>query len=166
MKNMDTIIKAHNSKIRNTTETQQPNSCNCRNKENCPLPNKCTTKSVIYKAIVSTTDCKKEYIGLTANSFKTRYNAHKSSFTDKEKRNSTELSKYIWKLKESNTPHQIAWKILRHAQQYSPTTKRCNLCKWEKYYIITSDKSKTLNSRSELISTCRHKKKYLLSQYG
>ena len=166
MTNMENIIKAHNSKIINSTTAQEPDKCNCRNKENCPLPGKCTTKNVIYQATVSTSESKKYYIGLTSNTFKTRYNLHKSSFINKDKRNSTELSKYVWKLKEENTTHQIDWKILRKAQPYSPISKRCNLCLWEKYHIITADHANTLNSRSELISTCRHKTKFLLSDYG
>ena len=44
--------------------------------------------------------------------------------------------------------------------------KHCNLCLWEKYYIITANKDSTLNSRTELVSTCRHKRKFLLSEYG
>ena len=38
-----------------------------------------------------------------------------------------------------------------------PRSKKCSLCLWEKYFIITADRRNTLNSRSELVSTCRHK---------
>ena len=57
-------------------------------------------------------------------------------------------------------------RALKHAQPYTPSTKRCNLCTWEKYYITTAEKDNILNSRSELISTCRHRRKFLLSEYG
>ena len=30
------------------------NNCNCRNKDNCPLPNSCQTKCIIYQANI---DC-------------------------------------------------------------------------------------------------------------
>jgi len=166
MNNMDHIIKAHNNRIINSAKPIEPDRCNCRNKATCPLPNRCTTKNIIYKAIVTTDETQKNYIGLTSNTFKTRYNSHKATFTDIEKRNSTELSKYIWKLKEKNTPYEIKWNIIQHAQPYSPATKRCNLCLAEKYHIITADRNNTLNSKSELISTCRHRKKCLLSEYG
>ena len=165
MDNMGAIIKAHNNKLLNTNRKDK-DKCNCRKKENCPLPGKCTTSNVIYEAKVSTTSNDKFYIGLTANSFKTRYTSHKASFNNKEKENSTELSKYIWKLKAEQTPYDISWKIIKQAKPYSPTTKRCNLCLWEKYHITTANKEKTLNSRSELISTCRHKRKFLLSEHG
>ena len=123
-------------------------------------------KNGIYKATVSTSENKKHYIGLTSNTFKTRYSLHKTSFTNKDKRNNTELSKYIWKLKDNNTAYQIEWKILKIAKPYTPASKKCNLCLWEKYYIITADRTNTLNSRSELTSSCRHKSKFLLSDYG
>ena len=58
--------------------------CNCRNKDKCPLPGKCTTKNVIYEADVSTTNSTRTYVGLTLNTFKTRYTAHKSTFTKRE----------------------------------------------------------------------------------
>ena len=117
---------------------------------------------VVYQATIETTSDTKHYIGLTATTFKTRFTAHKSSFTDKGKRNSTELSKHIWNLKDKNTPYTMTWKILQTAAPYTPKTKRCNLCLSEKYHIITADKTNLLNSRSEIISTCRHKRKYLL----
>ena len=115
---------------------------------------------------IATSSDEKTYIGLTATSFKTRHSSHKASFKHKEKRHQTELSKHIWTLKDEGTPYTITWRIIRHAQPYSPRTKRCNLCLWEKYHIITADKSTILNSRTELISTCRHKKKFILSEYG
>ena len=125
-----------------------------------------TTQNVIYEAKVKTPTEERTYIGLTASSFKTRYTSHKASFTHREKSNHTELSKYIWKLKDNSVPFNLIWSIKKHARPYNPRSKRCNLCLWEKYYIITSDKRTTLNSRSEIISTCRHKRKYLLSEYG
>jgi hypothetical protein len=38
---------------------------------------------------------------MTANYFKERYRNHKKSFTNATYKNETELSKYIWKLKQS-----------------------------------------------------------------
>ena len=164
MNNMNNIIKAHNNKIMNANNSHREYSCNCRQKENCPLPNKCQAESVIYQATVTSNNSTKQYIGLTANPFKKRFDVHKNSFNDKENRNSTDLSNHIWNLKDNNTPYKITWKIITHAKPYSPNTKRCNLCLSEKYYIITANRTTSLNTRSELISTCRHRKKYLLSE--
>ena len=131
-----------------------------------PSTRKCTTKNIIYEAKISTAQDEKHYIGLTATTFKAHHAGHKSTFKDKEKKHSTELSKYIWKLKDEGAPYTITWRVIRHAQPYFPRTKRCKLCLWEKYFIITANKDNILNSRTELISTCRHKKKFLLSGYG
>ena len=163
MENMGKIIQSHNQKTSKPHQEQQQETCNCRRKAECPLPGKCTVQNVVYKATVSTANDQKQYIGLTANTFKTRYTSHKASFTNEQKRNSTELSKYIWQLKEENTPYSLEWKILQHSAPYSPRTKRCNLCLSEKYHIMTAEKKCLLNSRSEIISTCRHKRKHLLS---
>jgi hypothetical protein len=163
--NMNNIIQAHNNKLINHQKKEEP-KCNCRRKEDCPLPGKCTIANIIYEAKISTTNEDKYYIGLTATSFKSRYANHKNSFANERKRHSTEISKYVWSLRDKNTPYKITWKILKQAQPYSPRTKRCNLCLWEKFHIITSNKANLLNSRSELISTCRHRNKFLLSEYG
>ena len=80
--------------------------CNCRNRSNCPLDNKCLTPSIVYRAIVSAIHKPdKKYFGISETPFKDRYNNHTRDFRHKEYVNSTELSKYIWKLKdEGETP--------------------------------------------------------------
>ena len=94
------------------------------------------------------------YIGLTENYFKTRYANHKASFNSYSRRNFTELSKYVWELKNNN--------IVKRARSYNPASDRCNLCLWEKYFIICEPTMATLNKRNELVSSCRHYKKFLL----
>ena len=71
------------------------------------------------------------YVGLTENTFKTRFNNHKASFNSYQKRNSTELSKYVWDLKRENVDYSIRWKILKRAKSYNCASNRCNLCLWE-----------------------------------
>ena len=134
--------------------------CNCRKKDQCPLSNNCLTPSLIYRAHVKTdTDSTgKSYIGLTEGPFKQRYNNHTLSFRDRKRENSTELSKYVWKLKDEHTSYKIHWTILAKAAAYNNKTKRCNLCLTEKLHIIRADTSSLLNKRSELISKCRHEK--------
>ena len=97
------------------------------------------------------------YIGLTENSFKTRFTNHRNSFKDHKKKLSTELSKHVWKLKEANVHFQISWKILKHTASYNPVSERCNLCLWEKYFIICRPELATLNRRNELVSSCRQR---------
>ena len=73
------------------------------------------------------------YVGLTATDFKTRWRNHQMSFKHEKRRNDTELSKYLWKLKEKKEGYSISWKIIAKAKAYSNTTKRCNLCITEKF---------------------------------
>ena len=105
------------------------------------------------------------YVGLTENSFKTRYNNHTSSFRNQSKRHNTTLSQYIWSLKDQNIPYTLKWKILAKGRPYTTSTKSCNLCLMEKYLIICKPHLATLNIRNELSSECRHKKKHLLCNF-
>ena len=86
------------------------------------------------------------------------------SFNNSKYAHDTALSKYVWRLKEAYTLYTITWKFLTKASVYNVTIKRCNLCLWEKYFIICTPHLATLNSRSELVSTCRHSKKFSLSK--
>ena len=139
--------------------------CNCRVARDCPLDGKCLTSDLVYRNTVNSTDGQKEYIGLTANSFKTRFATHKSSFNHANKSTSTALSSYIWSLKNENTPFTTNWSILSLAPSYSKKTRSCQLCLSEKTLISLADPSKSLNKRSEIISKCRHKDKILLRNY-
>ena len=130
MDNMERIIDAHNKKILQKT-TPAADNCNCKNPENCPLSGNCRTKNIVYKADVTSKRESNVYIGLCETEFKTRYNNHKSSFSLESKKNSTELSKYVWNLKEKDIDHKINWSILKHTKSYSNASKRCQLCLWE-----------------------------------
>ena len=163
MPNVHQIISAHNKIVFNKHTEPTENSqkaCYCRNKESCPLPGKCLTESVVYQATVTRQDNleKETYVGHTEVPFKTRYNNHTSSFRNIKHKHSTELSKYIWQLKQANVKYSIRWKILKKCKAYSNKTKRCNLCLYEKFIIIYYPKLSSLNSRNELISRCRHRK--------
>ena len=167
MPNIKQTINNHNKKLLNNASTHPANNktCNCRAPNECPLEGNCLSKSLIYQAVVTADDGSKpteSYIGLTENSFKTRFSGHISSFRHQDKQSATELSNYIWQLKGLNTPYTIKWKIVQHARPYDPATKRCNLCISEKYIILTKPEMSSLNKRNELASTCRHSAKYTL----
>ena len=140
--------------------------CNCRNKESCPLKGKYLQDQVIYKCTVKSAEDEEEarYIGLTENTFKTRWNQHNFTFRHEDKANSTELSKYVWSLQKRDKQPLLSWEIIDHARPFVNGSKLCNLCLTEKFHIISSkeSKEKLLNKRSELISTCRHMNKHLL----
>ena len=167
MPNVKHLIDGHNKAILKNAGIAQPRQdeekkCNCRKKEECPLDGECLVNEVVYQATVETKDTKETYISLTANQFKARYRNHQMSFRHEKRRNETELSKHLWKLKEQNKDFTVAWKIIAKAKPYTNLTKRCNPCTSEKFFLITKPHKSTLNKRNELISTCRHRRKFIL----
>ena len=118
------------------------------------MPGQCTAKCVIYQATVTTTTSSETYVGSTFNSFKTRLNDYNTSFKYDKYRKKPRLSNHIWALKDAHTDYTIKWKFLKRAKPYNNITKRCNLCLWEKLYIIRYQELASLNFRSELVSTC------------
>ena len=116
MPNMGQKINKHNSKI--LTEKKEEPKCNCRNKEECPLPGRCQIDKVVYRATVTTNNKTETYVGLTAGSFKKRWSKHKTDFSYSDKRNSTTLSSYIWKLKDENQAHQVEFEIVCRAAPF------------------------------------------------
>ena len=165
--NIKNIIKAHNSKIlkqtrQQNTQTERQNMCNCQDKRTCPIPDKCRTKTVVYKATATTAANTKTYIGSTENSFKERYYGHKASMRDAKYRNSTTLSHYYWDCKDKGeTPH-IQWEILRTCKTYRPGTRKCDICLTEKMLILRERGPHSLNKRSELMYKCPHRSKWKL----
>ena len=167
MPNVKQLIDGHNKAILNNNGIAQPRQdeekkCNCRKKEECPLNGECLVNEVVYQATVKTKDTKETYIGLTANEFKARYRNHQMSFRHEKRKNETEFSKHLWKLKEEGKDFTVAWKIIAKAKPYTNLTKRCNLCTTEKFFLLTKPHMATLNKRNELISTCRHRRKFIL----
>ena len=149
MENMGSIINKHNKKVLSNNNNHDNNEslCNCRSKEECPLNNNCLSSSIIYNAQITTTDNKttpKNYIGLTEGTFKQRFNQHKVTFRHRKYTNSTELSKYIWQLKDNSVNFNIKWSIIARARPYNNTTKRCDLCLTEKLMIIKSNSNNLL----------------------
>ena len=131
MNNVKNIISKHNTRIIRKSQPQVINTtnCNCRNKETCPLQNKCMSKDVVYKATISAcnTNDTKRYMGMTSHTFKERFRNHMKSFNHKKNSNETELSKYVWHLKENNTDFTIKWSIIKNSISYTGGSKRCNL---------------------------------------
>ena len=144
-------------------DTSDPLPCTCTQFA-CPLEGKCETEGVIYQCEVKKLldGHIESYVGLTENSFKTRFYKHRKSFTT-ENYHKNSLSNYVWKLKKKQEDHEISWKLLSKVRPYAPSTKTCELCQRELYYIMYYSKSKaTLNKRSEFYGYCLHKDKYLL----
>ena len=95
-------------------------------------------KLVVYQATVTEASGQKQtYVGLTEGDFKTRWNAHNSSFNNVKYQQATELSKHVWGLKKSKTDINTSWQILDSASAYTNLTKRSNLCLLEKFDILS-----------------------------
>ena len=75
------------------------------------------------------------YVG-ASHDFKERNYRHRTSFNNPTYRTDTTLSKCVWKLKEDNRQFTIKWRIIDRGAAYRPSSKRCNLCLKEKYWII------------------------------
>ena len=85
-----------------------------------------------------------------------------TTFRHTKHRNSTELSKHVWSLKDNNIDYSISWRIISSSSSYNSSSKRCNLCLKEKFLIICRPDLSSLNKRNELVSSCRHRNKALL----
>ena len=161
-KNVKSIISGYNKQKLHPKPQQY--GCNCRDKNNCLLDNKYLTPQIIYQADVTndTDDTYKYYLGLAETSFKDRYRNHISSFNNEQQKNKTELSKYVWSLKNENKTPIINWKLMKTV--YSKATSEfCKLCLMEKLYILNAlGDERCLNKRTEFISKCRHQNKLLL----
>ena len=80
MPNMKPIISSHNKHVlsKTNTPTEQPDTCNCRKKPECPLEGNCLQTNVIYQATVARETTTETYVGLATN-FKERYRNHQTS---------------------------------------------------------------------------------------
>ena len=92
---------------------------------------------------------------------KKRISKHQTDFRNRIYEKSTELSKYIWNLKDNNELYDITWKIIDRARSLRNGDKVCQLCIREATLILQAG-DQHLNRRNEIASTCRHRKKHLL----
>ena len=93
--------------------------------------------------------------------FKFQYNNHANSFRNRYYEHATELSKYIWKLEDLEKAFILKWIIAACTFPYRCGTRRYDLCVTEKYIIARADQKRLLNKRTEFISKCRHRNKFL-----
>ena len=155
------------STLQKTTTPPILKECNCRRPADCPMAGNCLKSSVVYHATVTTEDSKlaQTYVGLTETSFKARFANHKSAFNDQSKRQHRAQQACLAFEGSQGLKFQITWRILKQTSPYSPASNRCNLCQWEKYFIICRPELATLNKRSELVTSCRHVNKFLLENF-
>ena len=161
-KNMASIISGHNMSV---TKIEEPvtRECNCRDREQCPLDNKCLSDNIIYEGTVVShpEEDERDYRGLCSTKWKDRWAVHNQHMNHREHRTKCELAKYVWGLKDENKAFDISWKILKKVRG-KMVGGACRLCTTEKLFIIEHpNKSRLLNSHC--IEKCRHGDKYMLS---
>ena len=151
-------IAGHNKTIlSNNKEDKDNRLCNCRRKDECPLNGRCLTSNVVYQADISTKEGDHgTYIGTTGNSFKERHRGHKSSFKYSTKRNTTELSKFYWKMRDEGKSPEIKWSVIAEIKSGYSHRNGCTLCNTERYNIALADKKCLLNKRNERKRACPH----------
>ena len=158
MPNIKNIINTHNKKIINPPKDNIARTCNCIRKQQCPLNENCLTNNVLYKASIIPNEENsktKIYYGVSETAFKLRYANHKK----------TELSNEYWNIISANKTSRFSWEILGTHKSYNQSSKRCLLCLNEKLAIALHGDDNMLNKRSEVISKCRHRNKYMLANY-
>ena len=81
---MKQLIDGHNKAIlrkdNQPVQDQNVKTCNCRNKNDCPLQGECLQKEIVYQATVTTREEKESYVGLTATAFKTSWRTQIPNF--------------------------------------------------------------------------------------
>ena len=163
MPNVKSVISNHNRRILKSNKTSPDlKTCNCCVKSARPLLGKCLTKSLVYNAEITTTDTHESmnYIGVTAGTFKDRFNNDTKSLNNLAYSNETELSKHAWNLKQQNRQYNIRWSIVKCVQADTAGGRSCNLCLEEKMLILKSNQEKTLNKRIELFAKCRYNNEF------
>ena len=156
--NMASVIRNHNTSLLKDPTPTDIKECNCRRKPECPLDKQYLSGHLFVNASVDRLDTNemKHYYGTCKKIFKECYNNHTASFRNKSK------EKYIWELKDNNIQHNLKLCIASKARPYVCGSSKCDLCLTEKVTIIKADPESLLNTRDELVPTCRHMNKFTL----
>ena len=139
--------------------------CRCESQDmTCPVEGKCTTENVVYEAQVKVKNTIKSYIGMTSRPFIERWKEHRGNIRYKHQKG-TKLSSFVWNQKkfgENIEIDDIKFKLKAKTSTYKPGAKFCGTCLSEKTYIALCNPKHTLNSRTEIVSKCIHRKYFKL----
>ena len=162
MKNMGSIISGHNHNIINLK--QKSFGYNCKKKDKCLWNDECLTPKVIYRADVQyeANNNQTFYFGLAEATFKECYNNHKRDVKHIKYRYNTEVTMYIWNLKNNSIMYNIYWNLVDKVYGNANSTM-CKLCLTENLWIINHiNDNNIINKKSELINKRKHLNKFLL----
>ena len=163
MRNMKPIVNSHNKKILTEERRSEGRTCNCPRNRECPLNGKCLSENTLYNGKITSNlpnYGENNYAGMSEPIWKLRLGNHTYSFNHREAAK-CEIAKEVWRIKDQGGDYNIEWSIIGHAPAYNPVSKKCNLCTAEKVYIA-ENLGQLINKRDELISKCRHRRKYAL----
>ena len=91
MPNLKSLINSHNQNVLKDQPQSSPETCNCLEKEDCPMNGLCLKESLLYYTTITCDkgNYVKLYKGICETSFKKRYVNHKFSLTFQQKRYQT-----------------------------------------------------------------------------
>ena len=101
---------------------------------------------------------------MSSRPFIKRWKEHRGNIKYKHQKG-TKLSSFIWKQKEFGKNieiEDIKWNLKAKTSTYKPGAKFCGTCLSEKTFIALSNPKDTLNSRTEIVSKCIHRKYFKL----
>ena len=105
------------------------------------------TEKIVYKTEVETNDginelSTKVSFGISTTEFTPKYNNYTMSFRNWTQENDSELSKFIWSLKDQNKEFDIKWSIFKKSSR----SKSCSLGLLKKLVISHfKEKERLLN---------------------
>ena len=115
MDSMEKLVKKENNNLLRKNKMNK-RICNCRANNTFLLDGKCLSSKIVYSAevLIGNNQNGDKYFGICKKEFKTRLDNHKISFKNRQKEKDTELSKYVWNLKDKNiTNYSMKWSIVK-----------------------------------------------------
>ena len=164
MPNIAAAISRHSKRILKPALAEDQSKSICGLGPDCPVDEICSKNWVVYSArVIPSNGGKVEtYTGLTNRPFKTRWKEHLNDFENPNCRTKSNLSKHIWDLKDKGRGYEVEWSIIDKTPPFDISTKKCLLCLKEKHHIMYDRPRSSLNTRSEVFNTCRHRTQGLL----
>ena len=90
MPNIKSALNSHNRKILHPPVNSQSRTCNCIEKTDYPLKEKCLSQNRLCQTDISSENLKtKIYYGMSGTKFKTRFLNHKKSFNHEKHKDDT-----------------------------------------------------------------------------
>ena len=115
---------------------QENNAGQIFHKTNIFYPLICTP-DIIYRTDAHSKENKDHnfYFGVAQTPVKKRFRNHNRDFNQDQYIESTELSKYIWSLKDAGTSYTINWSVVAKVKDNTKISY-CPLCLSEKYHFL------------------------------